>query len=456
MSAPSASSDLPSNPAIVARLLPFQAIRYNPAHPEVDLGLLVASPGEGAVVPRAQPSNQPHHALHLFPPGGSKANPARLEEPERQRLHATFQRWWQEGVLMRDATPSLYLHRLTFEAEDGSRLTRRGFFAVLAISPGGTLRVLPHENTLPGRLTRQVQILEAVGAHVLPIFLLYSDPIDAILSQLEGCAVDEDVVASFTDGSGQEHTLQRVGGAEITSWLEAQFHNRDVVIADGHHRFDSLRELWRERGTGEAAAMGLPFVPDAEAYIAVYLTPADAPGFRIGAIHRVVRQMHRSYGELLTALEPLYHRIRLPLDATHRAQGILTRLATVGTTAFGLYAHGEGGWDLLYPRTDVPHPALEGMHPALRALDVTRLHSEILPLLEDENGKVALENEKDAARALAAVEEGHFALACFLNPVRPDQIWAVAREGLTMPPKATYFFPKIAAGLVAIPLTVLP
>jgi uncharacterized protein (DUF1015 family) len=437
--------------SIFARLLPFRAIRYNQDNPDVDLGMLVAPPGEGtASDKRALPANQPFHALHLFPPGGGKANPARLEEAEQLRLHQTFQHWWQAEVLLKDPSPSVYLHRLTFEAEDGSRLTRRGFFAVLGLSPSGTLRVLPHENTLPGRLTRQIQILEAVGAQVLPIFLIYSDPTDSVLHQLESCAVESDVLASFTDGLGQEHRLQRVGDAELTRWLETQFHDKEVVIADGHHRFDSLRELWRSHGVQEADALGLPVVPDAEAYIAVYLTSADAPGFRVGAIHRVLRSLPRDYESHLRSLEPLYHRIRLPLEE-HRAHGILAKLATAGAAAFGLYATGEDGWDLLYPRADVPHPALEEVAPPLRELDVTRLHQEILPLLTD-GQKPALEFEKDAGKALAEVESGRSALACFLNPIRPEQIWDVAREGLTMPPKATYFYPKIPAGLVAIPL----
>lgn len=437
---------------IFGRLLPFRAIRYNTSNPAVDPALLVAAPGEGTLLaPNARPQVQPYHALHLFPPGGSKSNPARLEAAEQAGLRRILDRWWQEQALMQEDTPSVYLHRLSFTTEDGSRLTRRGFFALLALTPEGSLRVLPHEKTLPHRLTRQIQIFEALSAQTLPIFLTYSDPTDSIMRRLEDSLEEDGTLADFTDGSDQHHRLQRVGGLEVASWLEAQFHGREVLIADGHHRFDSLRELWRRHGTGSAPRLGLPLVPQAEAFIAVYLTSMDAPGFRVGAIHRVIKQLPSPVPELLARLASHYHRVRVPFESAHPAQRILEQLAGAGPASFGFYGHGEDGWDLLYARTDVPHPALDGQPDELRGLDVTRLHSELAPLLAA-GGKLDLDYEKDATRALQDVQNGRYGAAIFLNAIRPDQIWAVARAGMTMPPKATYFYPKIAAGLVASPV----
>lgn len=437
---------------IFGRLLPFCAIRYNTEHPDVHPAHLIAPPGEGGTLqPEARPAQQPFHSQHLFPPGGSKSNPARLEAHEQEKLRSTLSRWWEQGVLTRDKTPSIYLHRLSFTTEDGSRLTRRGFFAVLGLGPTGTVRVLPHEKTLPNRLTRQIQIFEALATQPLPIFLTYSDPTDSVMQRLEDSLAEDAVLADFTDGAGSHHHLQKVGGLDIGQWLEKQFHGREVLIADGHHRFDSLRELWRRHGTNNAAALGLPVMPQAEAYIAVYLTSMDAPGFRVGAIHRMLRQLPGGYAAALTALEPYFHRIRVPLAAEAPAHRILEQLANSGDAAFGLYGKGEEGWDLIYARADVPHPTLEGLPDELKVLDVTRLHTELVHLLSQQ-GKVELEYEKDATKALHEARAGHNAAAIFLNPIRPDQIWAVARAGLTMPPKATYFFPKIAAGLVAIPL----
>lgn len=437
---------------ILARLLPFRAIRYTNGHPDIDPGRLIAPPGEGAGEARGVSQHEPYHALRLFPTSGGKTNPTRLEPHEQEQLRSTLQAWWHAGVLTRDESPSIYLHRLTFATEEGTKLTRRGFFAVLGLGPSGSLKVLPHENTLKSRLTRQIQIFEALSTQVLPIFLVYSDPTDSVMRRLEDAAQEAEVLYDFQDAAGQHHRMQRLSGVEIAHWLEAQFTRREVVIADGHHRFDALRAFWSEHGTEHAEELSLPFMPESEAYIGVYLTSVDAPGFRVGAIHRVIRHLPLSHAQLLATLEPLYRRVHLPLDARHPVSSILEHLASAGEGAFGLVMHGEPGWDLIYARSDVAHPALAGEPDELRQLDVTRLHREVLPLLKPEGKNLELEFEKDPHRAFSDVMQGKSALGIFLNPIHAEQIWAVARAGLTMPPKATYFSPKVAAGLVGMPL----
>lgn len=437
---------------IFGRLLPFRAIRYNTDHPGLNQSQLVATPGEGTqLAPGSRPQDQPYHALHLFPPGGSKSNPARLEPHEQAALRNTLARWWQDGALQREETPSIYLHRLSFTTEDGSRLTRRGFFALLALTSHSSLQILPHEKTLPHRLNRQIQIFEALATQTLPIFLTYSDPTDSIIRRLEDSLEEDATLADFNDGGGQHHRLQKVGGLEVASWLESQFHGREVLIADGHHRFDSLRELWHRHGTEHATQMGLPLVPGAEAFMAVYLTSMDAPGFRVGAIHRTIRQLPGSFQQVMSRIESQYQRVRVPFESAHPAQRILEQLSGAGPASFGFYAHGEDGWDLLYARNPEASAALANLPEELKCLDVTRLHSELGPLMA-EGGSLELDYEKDAARALAETRSGKYAAAIFLNPIRPEHIWGVARAGLTMPPKATYFFPKISAGLVACPV----
>lgn len=450
MSAESTPSDVLS--PILARLLPFRAIRYSTEHPRIEPGKLIAPPGEGAGEARSGGRQEPYHALHLFPSSGGKTNPTRLEAHEQEKLTSTLRSWWADGILTRDESPSIYLHRLTFATEDGSRLTRRGFFAVLGVGPSGSLKVLPHENTLKSRLTRQIQIFEALSTQVLPIFLVYSDPTDSVMRRLEDAAEEAEVLYDFQDAAGQHHRMQRLSGVEIAHWLEGQFARRDVIIADGHHRFDALRAFWQEHGTAHAEELSLPFMPEAEAYIGVYLTSVDAPGFRVGAIHRVIRHLHLSHEDMLSTLAPLYRRVHIPLDSRHPVASILEHLASAGAGAFGLVTSGVPGWDLIYSRNDVPHPALNAEPDELRQLDVTRLHQEILPLLKPASGTLELEFEKDPSRAFADVQQGKSALAIFLNPIHAEHIWAVARAGLTMPPKATYFSPKIAAGLVGIPL----
>ncbi|MFM7199407.1 MAG: DUF1015 family protein [Myxococcota bacterium] len=445
---------------IQATLLPFRAFRYNPQHPEVQLGALVAPPGEsGGAESKRHAAQNPYHALRLFPTSGGKSNPAALEHHEREGLHQTLRAWQDAQVLLQDPTPALYLHTLSFSDETGRRETRRGFFAMLALREEGSVRILPHENTLPARLTRQVQIFEALALQPLPIFLSYSDPQNLLLARLEPLA---EPLLSFTDALEQQHTLARVPAQALEGWFESLLAGRELLIADGHHRFDALRELWRQHGGVSSPAFEQ--AAGAEALVGVYLTPMEASGFKVGAIHRVIKRLTQPT-EALERLAEVYTLQRHPLpelpaagdrEALRQwdrevAHQLLEALQRKGTGAFALLPQGERVWLLLESRRDVAHPSLASCPEALQALDVSRLASELLPALAGAHS-LEVEYEKDVLRAIREVREGTQGLALLLNPMTPEQILNVARAGLVMPPKATYFYPKIAAGLVAMAL----
>ena len=351
----------------MADVKPFRALRYDEASAG-PLETLVAPPYDVISADERQEylARSPYNVVHLTLPDS---------EDEAGRAFAAWQR---DGVLVRDDEPAYWLLAQDYVGPDGVRRTRNGIVASLRAEPYDRGVVLPHERTHRGPKEGRLRLLRAVGAQLEPIFLLYDGPRLEVPDRPPELRV-------------QGVRLWRV--ADAPDFADAQ-----LLIADGHHRYETALAFAEEGGSP---------------YLMVVLVPTRQEGLTIFPTHRVVERLDgvngsepvAGVGDALAELE------KLPRERP----------------AVALYRAGE---------TRV----LKGDEPGLDAAFVEGFHPEgvsYTPRVEE---------------AVAAVDSGRAEAAFLLRPPTIEQVRAVAERGETMPQKSTYFFPKLTSGLLFHPL----
>lgn len=409
---------------------PFRALRYDPAR--VDLARVLVPPYDviGAAERARYWERDPHCAIRLELTRDVADEAATDYRDVAERVRA----WLAEGVLRRDPEPSLYVLRQRFADPSGRELRRVGFLGALRLEDYASRVVLPHERTLRGPKADRLRLLRATEANLSPVFLLYEDPAQELAGPLEeALAAGETVCAK--DEAGVEHALA-VAPAPALAAAVAQFLGpRSVVIADGHHRYETALAYRDERRAraGGAGAGG------AERVLA-YFANAYAPGTLLLPIHRLVRQVPAPDDAGWRARLPGWSMRHVPVSSADAVPAALEReLAPLqGRHAFA--ADDGSGVVRLFSR------------PADGELGVRVLHREVLAGvfgLDDEavrDGAVAFpKSAEDTARAVRA---GEGTVALYLNPLRAEDVFRVTRAGEILPQKSTYFHPKLPTGLV--------
>jgi uncharacterized protein (DUF1015 family) len=392
----------------MAVVRPLAGVHYDPAKVG-DVGLVLAPPYD--VISPAEQA-----ALHARSPW----NVVRLILPrEADRGRAAARRlaeWLERGVLVRDPTPAIYLYSQEFTLADGSRRRRDGVICRLQLEDFSRGVVRPHERTLEGPKADRLAILRATGANLSPIFGLYSRPGETARALLGGDALG----APLFEVDGW-HRLWRVTDTVVIARFAEALADQMIVIADGHHRYETAL-AYRDTQPGNEAAR----------FVLAYLANMEEEGVVILPTHRLVR------GPLRVAPAALEARIRElfrvePLPARRRAAGEID--CVLADRRLRLVA---------LPAADAH---LGAFPPAVRGLDVARLQGAVLtPLLGV--GPEDLEFTHEDAEAIAAVEQGRAAAAFLLNPPSMADLRAVCAAGEVMPQKSTYFYPKLASGLV--------
>ncbi len=355
----------------MAVVKPFRAVRY--AHPSPALTAPpydVISPAERARLL----TRDPHNVVRLT-----------LPESEEQGGE-TYRRWLDEGVLVEDESPAFWFLSQEYVGPDGVARKREGIVASLQVEPYETKAVLPHERTHAGPKEGRLRLLRAARAQLEPIFLLY-----------DGARPDVGELGA-PDLAAEGTSLWRIEAAGIGEALA----DRQLLIADGHHRYETALAYHEEVGTPESGRM------------LVVLVSTEDPGLEIFPTHRVFVTERRLEGE------------REPVASAEEGLARLTELAhdppalVEVTQAGAAIVRGEPG----------------------------KLDVEVVDAL----GHDGIAYTPDAAEAIRRVREGEAAVAFLMRPTRIEDVFAVARRGDVMPQKSTYFFPKLLSGLLFHPL----
>jgi len=405
---------------------PFQGERYA----AVDrLSSLIAPPydvidqAERARYAALAAENIVHVMLPEAPPG----------EPDEARYRVAAERlatWRRKGVLRRDQQPVLYVLAQDFTLPTGEKLTRRGLFGAVAAEGYEPRRVRPHERTHAGPKADRLALMRATATNIESIFLLAPDHDRALA----------DAVAHASQGTPD--ATAELNGVGIRLWIvhapsPFPLPPAPLYIADGHHRYE----------TASAYALENPF---ADRVLALIVSAQD-PGLAVLPTHRVIFGAGRD-------LERLLPRWREWFDVQPLAAGRdpATALASLGRDRTAcLVADRSRVLVLLLKPGALPDrlPSL-AQSAAVRELDVARIESLVVKeVLGAGTSTPIVRYVPDAKEALGMVQHGGAAVAVLLNPTKVEQVFAVADAGDVMPPKSTYFVPKVPSGLVLRPLS---
>jgi uncharacterized protein (DUF1015 family) len=428
----------------MAEVRPFRGLRYDE---QTDLDLVVAPPYDVLDVDQTDELRRrsPLNAIHVDLPVG----PGEESSDEAYgRAAALLALWRDDGALVRDDEPAVYLVDQTYRGPDGVEHTRRGFVARLTLAALDERIVLPHEKTHAGPKEDRLRLYRATHADISTIFLLYPDDDGAVTAEL-GAAVaelDPAAVRSAHDGDGNLHRIAAVGGeraARVASLLAGQ----SLYIADGHHRYETALAYRDERrAAGDHSADTLM----------VYLCSMRDPGLLVFPAHRMVKGIEMPpMEEVLGRLQPAFTVVSRESTEGGACDGLADSLRDTADPgrSFGLHFPLEQTCCVvtLTDPAALERLAAGGMSPEAARLSVTLLHRLILGdgLGIDPAHSVGLidyvVSPDDALRRLAADE---YVFGAFLTATGVDEVRAVADSGETMPQKSTFFYPKLLTGLV--------
>ncbi len=361
-------------------------------------------------------------------------------EPGASDPYATagqlFENWQLQGALVRDSEPALWAHTQDYTGPDGQRRTRRGFFCRVRIEDYGPGRVRPHERTHPGPKEDRLRLTRATRANISPIFSLYSDPQQAAWAALSS-TTEQAPWGDVTDSDGTVHRLWRVSDPQAIAAVQAATSEAELLIADGHHRYETMQAYAQEVG-GEGE----------HSYILMCLVALEDPGLTVFATHRLVSGLDdQRRAALAQALERDFDMTEVPIEQIAPSPGS-------GPLQLGYFDGRDGrALRLTLKGQAIADAALSDRAPAYRRLDTGVLETLILKnalgLSDDDishfNGMFYA---RDTEEALAMVRSGDYDAAFLVRPTPVAQVRELAAAGENMPPKSTYFYPKLLTGLL--------
>jgi uncharacterized protein (DUF1015 family) len=415
----------------MAQLEPLMALHYDPAktgglQPVVAPPYDVIDPEQRAELEARSQYNVVRIDLPQAPDGDDPyAHAAEL-----------FGRWQADGVIVQDAEPALWPLEQDYTGPDGAARTRRGFLARVRVEPYGPGRIRPHERTHPGPREDRLKLTRATRANLSPIFALFSDAQGGAASALAGVAGSEPW-AQTTDDDGTVNRIWRLSDAAAIAAAEGALAGAELLIADGHHRYETARVYAEEIG-GEGE----------HRYVLMCLVALEDAGLTVFPTHRLVRGLRPDQHETLANALRRDFEIE-PLDSTDALTPAPGEEVKIGY----IDAHFRRPFMLTLKDPAIADAALPEHAEPYRRLDTAVLEALILKgALEMTDERIdhldGLGYARSDADALELVSSGQYDAAFFMAPTPVDRVQAVAASGESMPPKSTYFYPKVPTGLV--------
>jgi len=424
----------------MARIIPFRGLRYS-QKVVPDLSQAVTQPYD-RIGEKDQELYYDRSPFNLVRLEKGKVLPGDSGENVYTRAAATFAAWQKEGVLVRDAVPSLYVYHQAYTFA-GQSLVRKGVVALAKLEPE---LVHAHEKTLKGPKEDRLRLMRATEANFGHIFMLYSDSSRRADRALERAIAGEPPTTEAVDDFGNRHLVWQVTDSNAIAEVQAALAQKDLYIADGHHRYETAVNFMRE-----CLEKGWrPTAPESFDARMMTLFNIDEPGMTIRPWHRLVHAVARFDGErFLSQVKDDFEVVaRRSLAEVEEAMRAGRERHT-----FGLYA-GKRFATLALRDEGLMDRLLTGNQSRdWKRLDVSILHTAILERFLGIGAK-ALEEERnvtytgDAAAAVREVDSGKEQVLFLVNPTSPDEVRRVADHGERMPQKSTDFYPKLLNGLV--------
>ncbi len=420
----------------MADVQPLRALHYDPAK----VGSLqdVVAPPYDVIDPEQRTAliaRSPYNIVAIDLPEATDAGGDPYD-----RAADLLEQWHADGAIVRDDEPAIWALVQDFTGPDGTAHTRHGLFARVRVEDYGAGRIRPHERTHPGPREDRLRLTRATKANLSPIFSLYSDPEGAAWGAVTA-ATEAPPFAEASDDDGTRDRLWRVADPDAIATVQAALKDAELLIADGHHRYETARVYADEIG-GEGE----------HRYVLMCLVALEDPGLTVFPTHRLIRDTTRQSQEALAGA------LRESFDIVEIEQKELRPPDGDGPLEMGyIDSFFKRGFRLTLKDQAIADRALDGEPEPYRRLDTAILEALILKgplgLTDDDIDHMrGLGYARSDGEALALVLSGAYDAAFFLRATPVGQVQEVAAAGINMPPKTTYFFPKIPTGLVFNPL----
>jgi uncharacterized protein (DUF1015 family) len=411
----------------MADLQPLRTLRYEPSQVG-SLGDVIAPPYD--VIDDAMraelAARSPYNIVHVDLP------------TSYDQAASTMRDWRERGVLVQEDEEAVWVLRQEYDGPDGSRRTRIGFFARVRVDEYGPGRIRPHERTHPGPKEDRLRLTRATRTNLSPIFALFPDPNAVARRATDRIAGTE----PFASVNGE--TLWRSTDDDLIAELQMALADAELLIADGHHRYETARVYAEEVG-GEGQ----------HRYVLMLLCALSDPGLLVFPTHRLLTGLKDDTEKQIAIRDVLRENFEIEelSDASE-----LEPPAGDGRVAFGyMDSFFKRPFRATLKDQAIADRALPGMPDPYRRLDTAVLEAVVLrgalKMTEDDISHLrGLDYSKDLDDAIEAVESGRADAGFFMRATPIEQVREVAAEGESMPPKSTYFYPKVPTGLVFNPL----
>jgi uncharacterized protein (DUF1015 family) len=414
----------------MAALRPLTALHYDleRAGPLQDL----IAPPYDVIDPEQRETlaaRSPYNVVHVDLPTG--------DDPYENAAR-TFGRWRDEGAVVLDTTPALWALTQEFTDPGGARRTRSGFLCAVRVEPYGAGRIRPHERTHPGPKEDRLRLTRATEANLSPIFALYDDRRHLAWSELADNTAGPPF-AEATSDDGTMNRLWRIDDDESLDIVEARLDGTELLIADGHHRYETARVYADEVG-GEGP----------HRWVLMCLVALQDPGLELYPTHRLARGVDP---------EGLADAIRRDFDIEEIDRAELVPPAADDRIGIGyMDSHFKRAFRLTLKDPAIADRALPGKPEPYRRLDTAIVEALLLKgaigMSDDDIAQLnGLGYARDFDEAVALIDDATYDVGFFMGPVPVEHVQAVAAAGENMPPKSTFFAPKVPTGLVFNPLS---
>lgn len=408
----------------MAEIVPFKGVLYNMSKVS---GEDVIAPPYDIIAPEYKEKlygKSPYNIVRID--FGKELGGDNESQNKYTRASGYLNSWLKDGILHGSKTPAFYAYEVDYSIK-GSRKRLRGFFSLVRLEELGK-GVYPHECTHSKPKADRLNLLRTCKANISPIFSLYNSP-DKKASEIMNKVMLRKPYMEAKDSDGAIHRLWVADAEEDIETIQNDLKGKSVFIADGHHRYETALEFRREMNASR-------LTPDASRspwdYVLMFLANMSDEGLTILPAHRLVKNLPENSLDILSG----YFAVE-SLAADADITGVLSG-----------YEHAIG---FCYRNSDKMYllrhkgSGLENINPALKELDVTILHELIFKKLLN---ITEVTYEMDAAETREMVRKGIYGGAFFLNPTGVKDVERVALSGERMPPKSTYFYPKLLTGMV--------
>ncbi|MBI1976062.1 MAG: DUF1015 domain-containing protein [Candidatus Omnitrophica bacterium] len=413
---------------LITEVIPFRGLRYDTKKVEIAKAIAppydVISSGE-----REQYRAYPYNICHLILPGADYEGAARI-----------FDEWQKKKILIQDDAPSFYLYAQEY-MDNGVKKKRLGCMGSLRLQETEGSSVLPHEQTLSKPKEDRFTLLRTVQANLSPIFGIIEDQ-DRLFVKTIKEYTDQHPAPVGIEIAGVRHEFWQVSDPSVVRSLQDALVGEKILIADGHHRYESALAYRSERRRQAGKTD-----PDAPyEFVLMHFVSAKDQGLTIWPFHRVLQGGRTSQKEGI--IRELNGYFEIKNVSSHQ---LLAQLAEQKgkRPAFGLYLKGRKSYLLTLQHNSAANALLSELPPPMRQLDVSILHTIVLKqILDHPVDEEHIYFTPDAQKAIDQVERNGYEMTFLLNPTPIEQIYSIAGASTRLPQKSTYFYPKLLSGLV--------